>query len=465
MSGNRSLRSAQVQQKTRLNATNARSTLGNPASDHHFVEAICRYVSQAVKASGISGVHVGLSVRGRNFLVHDGVPCTSKSCRKCICAAFPISDLAKPLLAIAGLRFAEAGTLQMDAPLTTYFPELDGYGKDLACVHLLTHTTGYKGTLSREVLMPGWTTSELLQYLRAAPQLFVPGTVVNYDHSAIGLICEMLCRASGKTCFALVDEVMRDLAGMTGAARSKDRFTSTASMNARLGVSSGLGLAWTRGIHIDEVLALCHALTADPDSGRAEKPKISNETRKALFDPMVSLPRPIFGASKDWLPSGFSLGLAMFCRGLIGYDGSLGNRAIGFRMHTQHQISVVLGVENGGQTYRRRLLPGILACLNFPLRGPDPVIHSEFDLQEIQGVYVGNDDTLINVARSGSELRIEICQKGATRVLGRGDLGRDGSLTFRSQIAIEEPVFFRDPFTSLPCLMLGLCTFKWANRG
>jgi len=294
-----------------------------------IVNAVCQFIGRAIKVSGIPGVHVGLNIRGQSFVLHDGECCSIRQCRTCGSATFPIGCLAKPLIAIAGLRLADLGTLLMDAPLTTYLPELGGYDKNITCTHLLTHTAGFKGTLSRDILIPGWNLKDLIEFLRKTPQLFSPGTVFNYEHLSLGLMCEIVPRASGKTCTALVDEVINGLAGTARRRRdvSANGFEGNTSLDAH-NECRDIGLAWARSIHVDELLAVSEALVANRRSGTAEDSVVSDCARKTIFDPSVSIPKPLFGASKDHLPIGFSPALAMFCRGLVGYDGSLGSQAV-----------------------------------------------------------------------------------------------------------------------------------------
>lgn len=438
----------------------------NSNSDHlpirTIINTVCRFVSRAIKISGLHGVHVGLNIRGQSVILHDGECCHASRCGACTSAVFPIGCVAKPLVAIAGLRLSDLGMLRMDAPLTAYFQELNDQGKDVTCTNLLTHTGGFKGTLSREILIPGWTSGDLIGFLQRTPRLFTPGTVFNYDHLSLGLMCEIASRASGKSCFALVDEVIDGLAGTARrpGSHSANGFTRATSSNARSSQDNDIGLAWARSIHIDELLAVSRALATNRQSGTAEGLPISDLARKAMLHPSVSIPKPLFGTSGEHLPTGFSLALATFRRELVGYDGSLGNQAIGFRIHLQREISVVVGVQSGGQLYRRRILSGILACLELPPHAPHQVTHSEFDLRDIHGVYVGNDDTLIEVVHEGGTVDIHVMQAGAVKLSMHGVPRGDGSLAFPRSLMIDEPFFFRDPASGSPCLMIGLCAFK-----
>lgn len=429
-------------------------------------DSIRQYIGRAIKASGIHGVHVGLNIRGQRAIFHDDhcyeIPGSNISSP----AAFPIGCLAKPLVAIAALQLADRGLLRLEAPVTTYFPELAGYGKEITCTHLLTHTGGFQGTLSRHILVPGWSSADLIDFFRKASRLFVPGTVFNYDHLSLGLMCEVVSRVSGKTCIALVDDVISCLSGCSEplSLRGATGFARISARDVYPDSQSDIGIAWERSICVNDLLSISRALGLNESTGTAAGLSLSHDAYKAIFTPLISIPRPLFGTSRDHLPNGFGLALATFCRGLVGYDGSLWNTAIGFRIHPQSEMSVVVGVQNGGQLYRRRLLSGVLACLELPPHAPNAVTQSEFDLRELKGAYIGNDDTVLNVVCNSGSIVVHVVQNGKVTLSIRGVANSDGSLTYSPNLMIDEPLFFRDSASGSPCLMIGLCAFKKAPK-
>ena len=70
-------------------------------------------------------------------------------------------------------------------PLATYLPELrdSAYGQTVLCEHLLSHTSGYRGTSIFDSRMRAFSWDGLVAYLKSAPQLFAPGTVFSYEHT------------------------------------------------------------------------------------------------------------------------------------------------------------------------------------------------------------------------------------------------------------------------------------------
>lgn len=418
------------------------------------VDVVGQYVTRAIQSSGISGVDVGLSFSGQTFLLHDGRPCLGSKCQTCLEGTFPVSCLARPLLALACHRLSEAGDLELDSPLKPLLPELSGPAGRLSCTHLLTHTLGIRGTLSREILIPGWSPARLVDFVNSSPQHFAPGTVFNHETLSSGLLGELLQRASGRPCLSLLEEV---LAGLIGGDRSLGG-TSDYSRELAKGLPGSVGPAWLRPIRTIDLIAVCNAFI---DQGSAAThSSASDQSKKALFDPAISLPRGDSLAVDDHLPVGFSRGLAIFNRGLVGYDGSLGAKAIGFRLHAGRGISAVVGVREGGQVYRRHLLAGVVSCLALPARAPHALIRSEIDIHEIQGRYLGNDDTEVVVSTDSAAVTLHIRGDGDIQVALEGQLSDDGTVTFTSRSALDAPIFFRARDSGSVSLMLGLCAFK-----
>jgi CubicO group peptidase (beta-lactamase class C family) len=107
----------------------------------------------------------------------------------------------KPMTALCALILADRGELDLQAPVTKYWPEFGAAGKgDTKVSHLLAHTSG----------LPGWTETvtldDILDREKAADLLarqapwWEPGTAIGYNPITYGpLIGEVIRRVSGKT--------------------------------------------------------------------------------------------------------------------------------------------------------------------------------------------------------------------------------------------------------------------------
>jgi CubicO group peptidase (beta-lactamase class C family) len=122
----------------------------------------------------------------------------------------------KPMTALCALVLADRGELDLQAPVTKYWPEFGAAGKGGTKVsHLLAHMAG----------LPGWTEtvtlSDILDREKAAGLLarqapwWEPGTAIGYHPITYGpLIGEVVRRVSGKT---LKQFFAEDVAGPLGA--------------------------------------------------------------------------------------------------------------------------------------------------------------------------------------------------------------------------------------------------------
>src|SRR5262249_20801768 len=85
------------------------------------------------------------------------------------------------------------------AAVGTYLPELrdSSHGHAVLCEHLLSHTSGYRGTNIFERGMRALTWEGLVTYLKSAPRLFTAGAVFSYEHTESVLLAEIVRRLGG----------------------------------------------------------------------------------------------------------------------------------------------------------------------------------------------------------------------------------------------------------------------------
>ncbi|KAJ5675717.1 beta-lactamase [Penicillium macrosclerotiorum] len=120
----------------------------------------------------------------------------------------PIWSTTKTVTALAVLLLVDRGLLDVDAPVTKYWPEFAGDGRnDVLVRHLLSHTSGF----------PGWPThletEELYDIPAAADKLvnqspwWKPGSQFGYETFTFGYILDGLVRrVSGKPLIQLIRE-------------------------------------------------------------------------------------------------------------------------------------------------------------------------------------------------------------------------------------------------------------------
>ncbi|HEU4374654.1 MAG TPA: serine hydrolase domain-containing protein [Telluria sp.] len=94
------------------------------------------------------------------------------------------------------LLLAEAGKLDLDAPLARYFPECGGHGKDgMTIRHLLTHSSGLPAGLPAK---PAWEGQAAAHALACAKQVTdAPGTAFRYSDINFILLGQLVEKLSG----------------------------------------------------------------------------------------------------------------------------------------------------------------------------------------------------------------------------------------------------------------------------
>lgn len=94
------------------------------------------------------------------------------------------------------LLLAEAGKLDLEAPLARYFPECGGHGKDgMTIRHLLTHSSGLPAGLPAK---PAWEGQAAAHAMACAKQVTdAPGTAFRYSDINFILLGQLVQKLSG----------------------------------------------------------------------------------------------------------------------------------------------------------------------------------------------------------------------------------------------------------------------------
>src|ERR1700675_715589 len=115
---------------------------------------------------------------------------------------FEIASLSKQFTAAAILQLADAGKLNVEDPVSKYYPESPASWKGMTIHHLLTHTSGlpenewenfYKGKCTP------YTTEEQVKTFRDRPLGFQPGTSWKYRNTEYYLLAYIIERLSGES--------------------------------------------------------------------------------------------------------------------------------------------------------------------------------------------------------------------------------------------------------------------------
>ncbi len=131
--------------------------------------------------------------------------------------AFYLASVSKAFTCMGAMVLAERGELDLDAPLTDFFPEFAGFGDDVRVHHLMTHTSGVPDHYRLLGEAPdGLTNDRVLEVLVEHGALdFVPGTEHRYSNGGYVVLSMVVAQAAGTSFREFMDEAVFGPAGMT----------------------------------------------------------------------------------------------------------------------------------------------------------------------------------------------------------------------------------------------------------
>ncbi|MFN2442038.1 MAG: serine hydrolase [Thermoanaerobaculia bacterium] len=151
---------------------------------------------------------------GRGFGLADvenGVPASEKS-------SYRMASVTKPMTAVAALRLAEKGLLDLDAPIRSYLPWFPDKGAPITVRQLLGHLGGishYRNYLVEGRIRDPKTTREAIAIFEDFELIAAPGEKHAYSSYGYNLAGAVLEAAAGKPYAELMRELVWDPAGMT----------------------------------------------------------------------------------------------------------------------------------------------------------------------------------------------------------------------------------------------------------
>lgn len=117
---------------------------------------------------------------------------------------FRIGSISKQFTAVAILKLAEEGKIDLDADITEYIKDYPTHGHTITIKHLLNHTSGIKSYTSLEKWdaqerKRDFTPTELIDYFKHEPMDFAPGEQFRYNNSGYILLGHIIELVSGET--------------------------------------------------------------------------------------------------------------------------------------------------------------------------------------------------------------------------------------------------------------------------
>lgn len=434
------------------------------------------FLGRVVRETGVPGIAVAVRAGGEHLSIaaghvrHGGPPLGARHRFHAGCAI-------KLLLAVVTLELAARGRLALDTPIGEPLAELRGtlHGATIRIADLLSHTSGYRGTHLLDPAMRELDWTGLIALLRAAPQLFPPGTVFSYEHTESVLLGRILERATGREPLALVREMLLEPLGLAPgrleAAREDPLWAGRHDLDRASGrfvsISSAPSLSpfWSPAfsdftLSTADLVRITHALLPTggaPAAGERSTGPVSDESRERLRHGAVRLPAAFGGPIRELLPVAFGLGAAEFPGGLYGHNGLTYGQCIAVRFAPAERLSVAIGMNAMLPHLRDHVLEAVCgALLGRPLHRPAPPF--ELELAGFEGRYVGPGRSQASASAADGRLALEI-EHGEHRLPVEIVVDEERKLIVQSPLPQLSVGFFRAP-GGVPGLMVGASAYR-----
>jgi len=424
------------------------------------------FVARVQRETRVPGIGVAVSIAGERLEAYAG---TGRSAPLGAGARYHLGCATKLLLAMLVLELAQGGVLDLDAAIGEYVAELRGtqHGRNIRVAHLLSHTSGYRGThlLDDATRVDRW--HDFVAFLTATPALFVPGAVFSYEHTEAVLLAEIVRRTTGRSSLELVGERLLAPLGIEPGTFGEDerdagrhRFDARSAVYVPLDSAPPMMPFWLPAFssHTVTLAELLHV--AEIAMGTAHPSLLAAATRTALATTVVRLPATAGGPLSELLPVGFGLGTAELRDGCRGNTGISAGQCLGLRYDAPSRMAVAVALNATAPHVRDFVLATVAAEI---LRRPpsrDAAAFS-FDFAELEGTYLGPGGGFVRARCHDDRL---VCEVG--REHRRETLTAELSLDSQRRLALRSPVpqlsigFFTEPQSSAVGLMLGLSAYR-----
>jgi hypothetical protein len=407
--------------------------------------------TRIVAETRVPGIAIGASVRGRRVHACAGARDTDGRAPLCNADTFRLGCAAKLAQALTSLDLARRGILDLDAPIGEYLPALRAtpHATAVRVAHLLSHTSGYRGTNVLDPKMRALTPDGLVDFMRGTPRLFTAGSVFSYEHTESVLLEQVLERVAEST-RARAPDASR---GRDDADAGRHRFDDASGRFVALEAADDVPPLWqaafsTRRVTIDDLLELAELALDVPELQRS----------------VIRLPPTAGGPLRELLPVAFGLGAAELADGSRGNTGVSAGQCLGLRFAAESRVCVAVAL-NALVPHLRDV---VLAALWRELGDPAcrrPTQRFDFSFEELTGTYIGPGAAVADIRLVGERM---VCALGREnrpeKLYVELVLDDDGRAVVRSTLPQLSIGFLRAPQDDAVGLMLGLSAYKRISR-
>ena len=176
------------------------------------------FIEQAMAHYHVPGVAVGVYHDGAEQVGGLGVTNVDHPLAVDARTLYQIGSISKTFVGTTAMRLVEQGTLDLDAPLRTYLPDLrlaDAAATERATMkHLLTHTGGWVGDYFDDLGAGDDALAKMAVAMADVPQVAPLGTLWSYNNAGFALAGRVIEVLTGQPFEAAVQSLVLDPLGM-----------------------------------------------------------------------------------------------------------------------------------------------------------------------------------------------------------------------------------------------------------
>ncbi|MCG5525891.1 beta-lactamase family protein [Ectothiorhodospira haloalkaliphila] len=366
--------------------------------------ALQELIADLAEAFAVPGVAAGVWHAGKVSFACHGVTSIENPLPVDEHTLFQAGSIGKTLTAMAVVRLAESGHVELNAPVRRYVPELrladSAVTAQVTLLQLLNHTAGWEGDFFPDTGEGDDALACFVARMDALEQLTPPGTAFSYNNAAFCLAGRVIEHVTGDTYETAIRRLILQLLGLRGSFFFPNevmtrRFavghkpTADGSLQVarpwalpRNGAAAG-GLATCIG----DLLAWARFHLGDGRGADGTR-VLSVAGLEAMREPTVRMPGSAFG---DALGIGWFLGDIGGVR-RVGHDGSTNGQEASLWLLPEHDwaLALLTNASPGGlglnPVVRQRVLA---ACTGIVEETAQPVSAACEVLTLYEGLYGG----------------------------------------------------------------------------
>jgi CubicO group peptidase (beta-lactamase class C family) len=338
---------------------------------------------------------------------------------------FQIGSITKTITALAMMRLADAGLVNLDVPIRTYLADLrladESVAQRVTLRHVFSHTCGWLGDYFDDLGPGDEALAKVVTRMAKLPQETPLGEVWSYNNAGFYLAGRVVELMTGKTYEAAVKELVLDPIGMTNSfffpadlmtyrfAAGHDAVYPGEERSPKVLVPWALartsnplgGLACS-------VIDLLRYARFQMGDGKTESGQrlISSETLRAMHTPGVPA------------ANGEAMGITWFIRQangvrLIRHGGATNGQMATFTVAPGQRFAFIAltNSDRGSELYQPLIRWALEQFLAIVERDPEPLAAAEAQLAEYAGRYDAAAEELQVSLRQG-ELVLDVFPKG-----------------------------------------------------